>query len=103
MVEGFLFVIFFYYTLIASAEPRIFFDIMSFYVPHCIKPTKFLLNCFLIINLIIISTILLIILKYKTFRQIVPYIVLLTLILFYILLQESYQFYYLLNFYNDAF
>lgn len=103
MIEGFLFIIFFYYTLIASAEPRFFFDIMSYFVPHCIKPTKFLLNCFLIVILIIVSSILLISIKFKTLRQIVPYLTLITLILFYILLQESYQFYYLLNFYNDAF
>ncbi len=103
LIEGFLFLIFFYYTLIASAEPKIFFDIMSFYAPHCLNPKKFLLNCFFIVSLILISNLLLVFLKYKKFRQITPYIILITVFLFYLLLKESYQFYYLLNFYNDYF
>lgn len=103
MIEGFLFTIFFYLLLNASGEPQFMFDQPGFYITHLISMKNFLFNAFLVVILINFFIFILINLKFSSFRQNVFYLILITLFLVYLLFVESYQFYYLVNYYDEFF
>ena len=101
LIEGFLFLIFFYYLLNASGEPFFMFDTYGLYIHNLIQIKNFLLVAFLVVVVIHILIFLLISIKFTTLRKNIYLLLIITLVLLYILFTESYQFYYLLNFYVD--
>lgn len=101
MIEGFLFIIFFYYLLNASGEPYFMYDTFGLYINNLLSIKNFLYINFLIILLINLFTYLLINIKFSSFKKNIYLFLIVTLIYIYLLFIESYQFYYLLNFYID--
>jgi hypothetical protein len=102
LIEGFLFVLFFYYALNASAEPLFMYDQVGFYSRQLQLMDSFLVNCFLVVSAINLLIYLLIILQVNTYRQYSVFLIIITLILVYVLQVESYQFYYLTNYYDES-
>jgi hypothetical protein len=101
LIEGLLFLIFFYYLLNASGEPNFMFDTYGFFVDHLLSIKQFLLSSFLIVLLVNIIILLLFNIKVFSLRKNIIWFFLCTIILLYILFVESYQFYYILNFYIE--
>lgn len=102
LIEGFLFVLFFYYALNASAEPLFMYDQVGMFNRQLQDIRGFIFNVFLIVLIINLIVYLLITIKYTTFRQHSLFFLVITLLLVYILLVESYQFYYLTNYYDES-
>lgn len=102
LIEGFLFVLFFYYALNASAEPLFMYDQVGFYSRQLQLMEGFLTNCFLVVSVITLLIYLLIVLQVNTYRQYCVFLLIITLCLVYILQVESYQFYYLTNYYDES-
>lgn len=103
LIEGFLFVIFFYYALNASAEPVFMYDQVGLYNKQLQSIDDFLSNAFLVVSVINLIAYFLITIKFTTYRQQSILILIVTFILVYILMSESYQFYYLSNYYDESF
>lgn len=101
LIEGFLFMIFFYYLLNASAEPFFMYDTYGMSISHLIILKTFFLNSFLVVLIINLFIYLLINVKFVTLKKNMYLLLIITLSLLYILFVESYQFYYLLNFYVE--
>ena len=101
MIEGFLFIIFFYYLLNASSEPYFMYDTYGLYINQLLIIKNFLLNAFLVVITINLFIFILINTKFSTFKKNTYLLIIITLILLYLLFVESYQFYYLLNYYVD--
>lgn len=101
IIEGFLFMIFFYYLLNASAEPIFMYDTYGLYITQLISLKTFLLNAYLIVLVINLVAYLLINIKTVSLRKGTILLLFVTVALLYVLFVESYQFYYLLNFYDE--
>lgn len=101
MIEGFLFMIFFYYLLNASSEPYFMYDTYGLYINHLLPIKPFLFNSFLVVLTLNILMFLLINTKYVGLKKNTCLLLLVTLVLLYLLFVESYQFYYLVNFYSE--
>jgi hypothetical protein len=101
LIEGFLFSILFFYLLNASGEPLFMFDTYGLYINHLLSIKPFLLNSFLVVLILNIFVYLLINIKFTTLKKNIYILLILTLMLLYILFVESYQFYYLLNYYVE--
>jgi len=79
------------------------YDQVGFYSRQLQAIDGFLINALLIVSVINLLVYLLVTLKTTTFRQQAPILLTLTVVLVYILLVESYQFYYLTNYYDESF
>ncbi len=101
LIESCIFVCFFYLTLNASEEPTYMYDQIKIYKLHLFSWRVFLLKLIPTIFLIIFGYLLLLNLKWNTFSKQNVLLILITLNLIYIVWLEFYQFFHIINFYND--
>jgi len=101
LIEGFFFIILIYYLFNASGEPIFGYDTFGLYTWQLLSVKNFIFNSFLIILLIHTFIYLLINIKYISLQKNIYFFLFLTFGYFYILFSESYQCYYLLNFYIE--
>jgi len=102
VIEGFLFTIFLYYALNASSEPLFMYDQPGLYTAQLQVINEFIASTAFVVLAILLLVHIIITIKFSTFRQTSVYLLALTCILVYFLVVESYQFYYLVNFYDDT-
>jgi hypothetical protein len=86
----------------SSQEPVFMYDQASLYSHQTLELSNFLFSAALIAVGIFLLSALLLKIKTASFRQIFLTLTTCTLIYLYFLLSESYQFYYILNFYDDS-
>jgi len=101
LIEGGVFLTFFYLTLNASEEPVYMYDQLKLFKTHLFSWRLFFLKIIPVIALIIFSYFLLLNLKWNLFYKHSLVLVLLTLNLIYIVWLEFYQFFYIVSFYGD--
>jgi len=101
LIETSLFLVFFYLTINASAEPYNFYDAVGFYKQHLFSWRSFFLKNILIIVLIILSYFLIVLTKWEQFNKIQILLLPMTLLIIYIAWLETYQVYHLLHFYGS--
>lgn len=102
MIEGFLFILFFYYFLNSSAEPTFMYDQNSLYLEQLSSWNTFMLNAVLLVFVINIILILTLTIKNRSSKTSVIFLSIITLFFLITLLTESYQFYYVVNYYDDT-
>jgi len=102
MIEGFLFVLFFYYFLNSSAEPTFMYDQNSLYLEQLSSWATFMLNAVLLVFVINLILILTLTVKNRSSKTSVILLSFITLFFLTTLLTESYQFYYVVNYYDDS-
>jgi hypothetical protein len=103
ILEGYLFLIFFYLTVNASAESFYMYDQTQIYKTHLYSWRFFLLKLLPITFLIVIGYIYLLSLRSIVFSKNVLFLFLLTAVLTYVIWLEFYQFYHILHFYGNLF
>ena len=103
LIEGFLFLLFFYYFLNSSQEPLYMFDYSSLNQELLIQLKITFKNLLLLSLAIYLSFILIINLNYLNYFQNLFILLLILLIVFYSLYIESYQFIYIISLYADKF
>ena len=101
LIETSLFLVFFYLTINASAEPYNFYDAVGFYKQHLFSWRSFFLKNILIIVLIMLSYFLIVLTKWEQFNKIQILLLPMTLLIIYIAWLETYQVYHLLHFYGS--
>lgn len=101
LIEGFLFILFFYYYLNSSQEVLYMFDESNLNQTFLLPITAFYLNLILLIILIIYSYYVLHNLVNYSYKQLLIHLTVITLTIIYIFLAECYQFYYVLTFFFE--
>lgn len=99
-LESGVFIIFFYLTLNASAEPVYMYDQMKLYKTHLFSWRYFIPKLIFPLSLIIFGYYLKNILKWNTFSKQIIIILFITFMLIYIVWLEFYQFFHIINYYN---
>lgn len=101
LIEGFLFLIFFYYYINSSQEPAYMYDTVNVTTDYLFSLTAYYFNMLFLV--IIIFTLYYIILQSAvlTYRQTLLGFLFLSFIIFYIFLIESYQVYYVLTTFRE--
>lgn len=97
LVEGFLFTLFFYYYLNSSQEPLYMYDESNFNQTFLPNLTTFYFSIILLIFVIFYSYYLLLNISNFSFKQQLTHLLINSVLMIYIFLLESYQFYYLVN------
>ena len=97
LVEGFLFTLFFYYYLNSSQEPLYMYDESNFNQTFLPNLTTFYFSIILLIFVIFYSYYLLLNISNFSFKQQLTHLLINSVLMIYIFLLESYQFYYLIN------
>jgi hypothetical protein len=97
LVEGFLFTLFFYYYLNSSQEPLYMYDESNFNQTFLPNLTTFYFSIILLIFIIFYSYYLLLNISNFSFKQQLTHLLINSVLMIYIFLLESYQFYYLVN------
>lgn len=101
LIEGFLFLLFFYYYLNSSQEPLYMFDYSNLNQELLIQLKSSYKNMILLSLAIFLSFILILNLNYMVFSQSIVLLMLISLIVFYTLFIETYQFAYIINLFAD--
>lgn len=101
LIESGVFLVFFYITLNAPEEPVYMYDQIKLFKTHLFSWRLFLVKLVPVITLIILSYYLILSIKWTTFSKQVPFIVAITLILIYVFWLEFYQFFHIINFYEN--
>lgn len=101
LIEGFLFLLFFYYFLNSSQEPLYMFDYASLNQEYLIQLKTTYKNMILLSLGIYLGFILIFNLNYLIFYQNVLLLTTISLIIFYTLYIETYQFVYVINNFSD--
>jgi len=101
LIEGFLFLLFFYYFLNSSQEPLYMFDYSSLNQELLIQLNTTYKNLILLSLAIYLSFILLYNLNFLKFKQNIIILLVILLLIFYSLFIETYQFVYILSLYAD--
>jgi len=101
LIEGFLFLIFFYYFLNSSQEPLYMFDYSSLNQELLIQLKLSYKNMILLSLAIYLGFILILGLNFLLFYQSILLLVIISLIIFYTLFIETYQFVYIINLFAD--
>lgn len=101
LIEGFLFLLFFYYFLNSSQEPLYMFDYSNLNQEFVIQLKNSYKNMILLSLAIYASFILILNLNFFLFTQSIVILFLISLIIFYTLYVESYQFVYIINLFVD--
>lgn len=101
LIEGFLFLLFFYYFLNSSQEPLYMFDYSSLNQEYLIQLKTTYKNMILLSLGIYLGFILIFNLNYLIFYQNILLLTSISLIIFYTLYIESYQFIYIINIFSD--
>jgi len=102
MIEGFLFILFFYYFLNSSAEPVFMYDQNQLYLRQLNSWNSFVLTATFFVFIINLLLVLILVIKNRSSKVSAVILSIITLFLVTILLFESYQFYYIVNFYDDS-
>lgn len=97
LIEGFLFLLFFYYFLNSSQEPLYMFDYSNLNQEYLLQLKTSFKSLILLSFCIIIGFILTIKNNYNVYNQNIILLSLISLIIFFILYIESYQFSYIIN------
>ena len=97
IVEGFLFCLFFYYYLNSSQEPLYFYDFSALNQTHLFSLYNIYNNYLLLLLLIWYTYIVLLKLSTFTVRQSILHLTVISILLIYLFIIESYQFYYILT------
>ena len=101
LIEGFLFLLFFFYFLNSSQEPLYMYDYSNLNQEFLIQLKNSYKNMILISLAIYISFILILNNNYLTYYQNVILLVIISLIIFYTLYIESYQFVYIISKFSE--
>jgi hypothetical protein len=101
LIEGFLFLLFFYYFLNSSQEPLYMFDYSALNQELLIQLKTTYKNILLLSLAIYLSFILIYNLNYLLFSQSITILLVILLIVFYSLYVESYQFVYVISLFAD--
>lgn len=101
LLEGATFSVFLYLTINASQESIYMFDQISFYKTHLFSWKIFLYRLFPLVILILLTYLLLISLKWNILNKHIFFLTIITLLLTYIVWNEFYQFFHILNFYGN--
>lgn len=101
LIEGFLFLLFFYYFLNSSQEPLYMFDYANLNQEYLIQLKTTYKNMILLSLGIYLGFILIFNLNYLIFYQNVLLLTIISLIIFYTLYIETYQFVYVINNFSD--
>jgi len=101
LIEGFLFLLFFYYFLNSSQEPLYMFDYSSLNVELLIQLKTTFKNLLLLTWAIYFSFVLIYNLNFLNYFQNLFTLTIILLIIFYSLYIESYQFVYIISLYSD--
>lgn len=96
-IEGFLFILFFYYYLNSSQETFYMFDESNLNQNHLVSLPSFYVNSLLLIILIMYGYYILLNLPSFNFKQLLTHLTVITAGLVFIFLVECYQFYYILT------
>ena len=97
MIEGFLFLLFFYYYLNSSQEVFYMFDESNLNQTFLLSPVSFYLSIIILLFLIIYSFFLVLNLPSFTYKQLLTHVLIITAGIIYIFLLECYQFYYVIT------
>ena len=97
LIEGFLFLIFFYYYLNSSAEPTYFYDFSALLRVNLFSLVGAFFSFIYILFIIILLYYTLLALTYLSTTQLLFWFFICSLFIFYLFFIETYQFYYLLN------
>lgn len=103
VLEAFLFLIFFYFTINSSSEPVYMYDQSNIFKTHLFSWRFFLIKLLPLTFLIVVTYIYLVSLKWNVFSKNLIILLLLTLILTYVVWLEFYQFFHIVNFYSNLF
>ena len=101
LIEGFLFLLFFYYFLNSSQEPLYMFDYSNLNQENLIQLKLCYKNMILLSICIYLSFILLLNINFFVYAQSLLILLLISLIIFYTLYIESYQFVYIVSIFGD--
>jgi len=101
MLEFFLFFCFFYLTIMSSQEPFFMFDNSQIFKTHLFSWKCFFLKIQPMFMVIILTYFSLIHLKWLDFSKINTLLYCITIILFFVLWIEFYQFYHIMSYYNN--
>jgi hypothetical protein len=101
LIEGFLFLLFFYYFLNSSQEPLYFFDYSSLNQELLIQLKSSYKNMLLLSVAIYLSFVLILNNNFLNYYQNIILLAVISLIVFYMLYVESYQFVYTINLFAD--
>jgi len=96
-IEGFLFILFFYYYLNSSQEPYYMFDESNLNQNHLVSLPSFYINSLILITLIIYGYYIMLNLPSFNYKQLITHLTIITLGILFIFLIECYQFYYILT------
>jgi len=101
LIEGFLFLLFFYYFLNSSQEPLYMFDYSSLNQEFLLQLKISYKNMILISLAIYLSFILILNNNFLNYYQNILLLILISLIIFYILFLETYQFVYIISLFSE--
>ena len=97
LIEGFLFLIFFYYYLNSSAEPIYFYDFSASLRSNLFSCTNAYFNFIYLLFVLVLLYYILLALSYLHVSQLFLWFFICSIFIFYLFFIETYQFYYLLN------
>ena len=103
ILEACLFIVFFYFTVNASAEPFYMYDQIQFNKNRLFSWRFFLFKLLPLTFLIVIGYIYLLTVRWSIFSKNILFLSLLTVTLTYVIWLEFYQFFHILNFYGNLF
>lgn len=101
LIEGFLILIYFYYFLNSSQEPIYMYDYSSLNQEYLIPLNIVFLNIILLSLIIYFMYYVLLSLNYTHWNQSIIFIILISIFLFMTFFLETYQFYYVINSFNE--
>jgi len=101
LIESGVFLVFFYITLTAPEEPVYMYDQIKVFKTHLFSWRLFIIKLVPIFCLIMLSYFLILNLKWTSFSKQVPILVVITLILVQVLWLEFYQFFHIINYYEN--
>jgi hypothetical protein len=101
-LEGFLFVVFLYLTILANQEPFFMYDNIEFFKNYTYPWRFFLTENSIVLAIIAMSYYMLVRIKDVTVRKLYIGIYIVTILYIYLTYIEFYQFYYTVSFYNPT-
>lgn len=101
MLETFVFLIFFYCTMNASEEPVYMYDQMKLYKTHLFSWRWFLIKLVPCVALILLTYYVILSLRWGVFLKQNVWVFVITLVLIYVVWLEFYQFFHIINWYNN--
>ena len=101
LIEGFLFSLFFYYYLNSSQEPVYMFDYSSLNQEYLLSLENSIISLLNISFILILCFILLIKINSLSHNQILFFLIVISIFIFYMFLFETYQFFFLLNIFSE--